>query len=109
MNHSYHKSIEACLEAMNVCNLCYVSSLKEYDLALLRDFLRLTRECAEICSFAAQSLGRGTEFAAEICELCAKACEACARECGKHNHEHCQACAEACLRCAEACRIMSGA
>ncbi|WP_308721995.1 four-helix bundle copper-binding protein [Paenibacillus polysaccharolyticus] len=103
----YQQCIDACLECMNACNVCYISSLKEYDLAKLRDCIRMNRECADICAFAAQAMTRGSDFIGEICELCVKACEACAAECGKHAHDHCQACAEACRRCAEACRLMS--
>lgn len=44
----YQQCIDACLECMNACNVCYISSLKEYDLAMLRDCIRLDRECAEI-------------------------------------------------------------
>lgn len=102
----YKDCIEACLQCMNACNVCYVSSLKEYDLAMLRECIRLDRECADICDFAAQSMIRQSPFVHEICELCVKACEACAEECGKHEHQHCKECAEACRRCADACRQM---
>ena len=40
----YQQCIDACLECMNACNVCYISSLKEYDLAMLRDCIRLNRE-----------------------------------------------------------------
>ncbi|MCM3782871.1 four-helix bundle copper-binding protein [Neobacillus mesonae] len=95
--------IAACLEAMNACNKCYVSSLKEYDLALLTESIRLNREAAEICSFAASALSRGTDYKDEILSLVVKACKACAEECLRHEHIHCQSCVEACLRCAEVC------
>ncbi|MNH85917.1 hypothetical protein D3C87_208270 [compost metagenome] len=97
----YREYIEASLECMNACNYCYVSSLKEYELASLRDCIRIVRECADICMFTADALSRGTIFAKEILELCAKACEACAEECSKHEHDHCQKCAEACKRMIE--------
>ena len=102
----YKDCIEVCLDAMNACNVCYVSSLKEYDLAALRDCIKLTRECADICSFAAEAMTRLSPYASEICALCVKMCEECAEECGKHIHDHCQECAEVCRRCAEVCREM---
>ncbi|KAF9122595.1 hypothetical protein BGX30_001898, partial [Mortierella sp. GBA39] len=80
--------------------------LKEYEIAMLRECIRLDRECADICDLAAQSMLRHSPFVTQICELCITACEACAEECSKHEHDHCQACAEACRRCAEACRQM---
>ncbi|MFG1731490.1 four-helix bundle copper-binding protein [Paenibacillus sp. 843] len=102
----YNECIEACLQCMNACNVCYVSCLKEYELAKLRDCISLDRECADICAFAAQAMSRKSPYVKEICELCMKACLACAEECGKHDHEHCKQCAEACRKCAEACREM---
>ncbi|MEF2965111.1 four-helix bundle copper-binding protein [Paenibacillus sp. M1] len=109
IQEKYRETIEACLECMNACNYCYVSSLKEYELAMLRECIRFDRECADICAFTAEALSRNTPFAAEICELCAKACDACAEECEKHEHDHCKDCAAACRRCAEICRKMKGA
>ncbi|WP_301626353.1 four-helix bundle copper-binding protein [Paenibacillus apis] len=109
IQEKYRECIEACLACMNACNYCYVSSLKEYELAMLRECIRLDRECADICAFTAEALSRNTLFALEISALCAKACDACAEECEKHSHDHCHQCAEACRRCAEACRQMIGA
>lgn len=107
MNHeSYQECINECLKCMEACNHCYVSSLKEYELAMLRDCIRLDRECADICMFTAESLTRNTMFTKEVLELCAKACEACAAECEHHEHDHCIRCAEACRRCANICRQM---
>lgn len=100
MNEKNREYIEACLKCMNACNYCYVSSLKEYDLGMLKECIRLNRECADICTFTAEALSRDTAFGDEIRELCAKICDACAEECGKHEHEHCKKCAEVCRRCA---------
>ncbi|GAB6931406.1 four-helix bundle copper-binding protein [Paenibacillus sp. JCM 10914] len=100
----YKQTIEAALECMNACNVCYVSCLKEYELAMLRDCITLDRECADICSLAAQAMSRKSPYTKEIVELCIKVCLDCAEECGKHEHDHCKQCAEACRKCAEACR-----
>ncbi|MCL9660109.1 four-helix bundle copper-binding protein [Paenibacillus hunanensis] len=106
--HQYRPYIEACVEAMNACNLSYVSNLKQYDLEKLCDCIRVNRDCAEVCSFTIQALSQGNAFAAEIAGLCAKACEACIAECSKHEQTHCQDCVEACRRCAEMCRELEG-
>ena len=105
----YQECIDACLESMNACNYSYVSSLKEYDLATLRESMRLDRECADICSYAVQAMTRQSPFVAGILRLCAEICEACADESSKHIHTHCQECIDACRRCAEACRLISDA
>jgi hypothetical protein len=109
MNRLYQECIDACIKSMNACNYSYVSSLKEYDLASLRGSIRLSRECADICSFAVQAMTRHSPFVAEILRLCAEICEACAEESSKHVHIHCQGCIEACRNCAEACRLISDA
>jgi len=105
----YQECIEACIECMNACNYSYVSSLKEYDLELLRDVIRMDRECADICGFAVQAMTRQSPFVAEICRLCAEICEKCAEVCSSNLHSHCQNCIETCRKCAEACRQISNA
>mgnify|MGYP001301198385 CR=1 FL=1 len=100
----YKDCIEACLQCMNACNVCYVSSLKEYELAMLRECIRLDRECADICSYLEAAITRNSPFVSQLAKVCAEICEACAKECRKHDHDHCQKCAEACQKCAEACR-----
>lgn len=103
----YQDCIEACLKSMNACNYSYVSNLKEYDLASLRESIRLARECADICSYAIEAMTRQSPFVVGILRLCAEICEACAEESSKHVHTHCQECKDACLQCAEACRLIS--
>lgn len=105
----YQECIDACIECMNTCNYSYVSSLKEYDLASLRESIRLDRECADICSFAVQAMTRQSPFVAEILRLCAEICERCAEERSKHQHNLCQECIAACRNAALACRLISDA
>lgn len=107
LENEMQTKIAACIEAMNACNKCYVSSLKEYDLASLRESIKYNREAAEICSFAAAALSRGTVYEQEILALVVKACEQCANESEKFEHTHCQSSVEACRRCAEICSTMS--
>lgn len=105
-NLQYKDCIEACIHTMNACNICYVSCLKEYDIAELRDCITLTRECAEACSFAAEAMTRMSQYSSDIVSVLIRICEDCAEECEKHEHTHCQECAESCRRCAEICREM---
>lgn len=105
MAHEQHQQlIQTLHECMEACNHCYGACLREEDVSMMADCIRLDRECADICAFLEQALMRGTLFASDLAAVCAKICEACGNECQKHDHEHCQKCAEACFKCAEACK-----
>lgn len=101
MNQDLLKTLYSCIEA---CNHCYDACLKEDDVTMMAECIRLDRECADICALLVQAVTRNSPFVDEIKALCATVCEACGRECEKHQHEHCQRCADACFACAEACR-----
>ncbi|WP_340023978.1 four-helix bundle copper-binding protein [Paenibacillus sp. FSL K6-1096] len=105
----YQECIDACLKCMDACNYSYVSSLKEYNLADLRESIQLDRECADICSFAVQAMTRRSPFVAEILRLCAEICDRCADASSRHEHTHCQDCIDACRNAAMACRLVSEA
>ncbi|MFC3899721.1 four-helix bundle copper-binding protein [Aliicoccus persicus] len=105
MAHEQHQQlIQTLHECVGACNHCYDACLKEEDVNMMAECIRLDRECADICAFLEQALMRGTPFASDLAAVCAKICEACGNECQKHDHEHCQKCAEACFKCAEACK-----
>ncbi|MBS7528960.1 four-helix bundle copper-binding protein [Hazenella sp. IB182353] len=109
MSHDQYQSIILNLqECVQACNHCYDACLQEDDVKMMRQCIRLDRECADICALLAQALSRGTPFAGELASVCAKICEACGMECKKHQHVHCQRCAEACFKCAEACKQLTG-
>jgi hypothetical protein len=105
---TFDECIRSCEACAVTCEHCATSCLGEKDVAMMAACIRLDRDCADACRFAALLMSRGSPFAAEFCELCAKFCEACATECAKHQAEHCQACAKACRECAAACRHMAG-
>ncbi|WP_404802197.1 four-helix bundle copper-binding protein [Bacillus infantis] len=92
---------------MDACNMCFDACLKEEDVKMMARCIRLDRECADFCAFAAKAMQSDSPFAKQICAVCADICEACGEECKKHDHEHCQRCADACLKCAEICRSMA--
>ncbi|MGG6447421.1 four-helix bundle copper-binding protein, partial [Pseudobacillus badius] len=77
MNVMYEECVKACLECMETCNVCYDACLKEEDVKMMADCIRLDRECADICAFAAKSMQTNSPFAKQICQLCADICEAC--------------------------------
>ena len=108
-----HEAMRICIDACNDCALacehCASACLRETDVHTLARCIVLDLECAEICRTATIMMARGSERAAEFCQLCADVCEECAQECERHQHmEHCRRCAEACRRCAEECRRMAG-
>ncbi|RSL29562.1 four-helix bundle copper-binding protein [Salibacterium salarium] len=92
---------------MEACNHCYSACLQEKDVEMMAECIRLDRECADICGFAAQAMQRNSRFAKEICNVCAHVCQACGDECAKHEHDHCQRCAEICHHCANVCQDMA--
>ncbi|WP_408006372.1 four-helix bundle copper-binding protein [Pseudalkalibacillus sp. A8] len=105
MSHEKYQSLINTLhECMVACNHCYDACLREDDVKMMVDCIRLDRECADMCAFLEQALGRGTPFTTELVKACADICEACGNECKKHDHDHCQKCADACFKCADACR-----
>lgn len=103
----HQQLIQTLHECVAACNHCYDSCLKEEDVNMMVECIRLDRECADMCAFLEQALMRDTPFAYDLASVCAKICETCGNECKKHNHEHCQRCAEACFKCAEACKAVA--
>lgn len=102
---SYQSFINILNECKNTSNHCFDACLKERDLnKKMAECIRLDRECADICSYLEQAIGRGSRYVKEIANLCATICQECADECKQHQHDHCQKCAEVCLKCAEECR-----
>ena len=105
MAHEHFQScITACNDCAVACDHCAAACLSEQEVAKMAHCIRLDMDCAQMCRVAAAYLSRGSEFAADLCDLCADLCEACAQECAKHPMRHCQDCAKACRRCAEECR-----
>ena len=99
--------IDACMACAQACEHCANACLKEKDVAMMAECIRLDRDCADICWTSAAWMSRDSQFAGQLCRVCADVCQACGAECGKHKHDHCQKCAAACRDCAEACRKMA--
>lgn len=98
-----HSLIQALLDCALACEHCASSCLKEEDINMMIDCIKLDRDCADICTQAARLLQRDSVIAHQYLLLCEEICRLCAEECGKHDHEHCRQCAVACEECAEAC------
>ncbi|HEU5140811.1 MAG TPA: four-helix bundle copper-binding protein [Bacillales bacterium] len=104
MDESFKECMKACWACVEACNHCYDACLKEENLSDMVDCIRLTQECAAVCSYAAEAISRHSLFTEEIGALCAVVCESCGNECKKHKAAHCKTCAAKCLDCAEKCR-----
>ncbi|KKK33387.1 ferredoxin [Salinicoccus sediminis] len=105
MSHEQNRNlIQTLHECAEACNHCYDACLKEENVKMMAECIRLDRECADICSYLEHALTRNTPFGSELAAVCAEICEACGNECRKHDHEHCQKCADACFKCANACK-----
>ncbi|MGM0827462.1 MAG: four-helix bundle copper-binding protein [Bacillota bacterium] len=104
---NYVKAIQTLNECMEACNHCFDACLKEVNVGMMVDCIRMDRECADMCGFLELALLRGTPFVAELAPACATICEACGNECKKHDYVHCQKCADACFKCANECKKLA--
>ena len=107
MLDEYKKCIEACYLCATACDNCAASCLDEENLEMMREWIKLDMQCANICRLAAQFMTLNSGSAQDLCRLCADVCQKCGDECGKHEHDHCQDCSSACHHCAEQCRKMA--
>ena len=93
----------ALLSCAMACENCASACLREPDVAMMAECIRLDRDCADVCVLTARWLARESDSARELLQMCAKVCKACAAECAQHKAAHCQECAQACTHCAEEC------
>jgi len=101
--------IETLYKCVVACNHCAASCLKEEDVKMMADCIRLDLDCAEICQVTANLLSRGSEHGSHLLKECGEICGLCATEGEKHSGkmEHCKECAEACRACETACMSFS--
>jgi len=67
--------------------------------------LRLMLDCAALCAFTADALGRKSQFHNRFAALCAEVCETCEKDCEALGEM--EDCVRACRTCAECCRQVS--
>ncbi|MEO5675346.1 MAG: four-helix bundle copper-binding protein [Chitinophagales bacterium] len=91
-------------QCATACERCFDSCLRENDISMFAECIRLDKECAQVCRLAASLIASGSAYAAEVVDICSDICAGCAGECEKHDHEHCRICAVACRQCEEACQ-----
>lgn len=103
-HEQYQTAVSTLHDCMAACNHCFDGCLREENVGMMVECIRLDRECADICGYLEQAIMRGTPFITQLAQACAAICEACGEECQKHEMEHCKKCAEACFRCADVCK-----
>ena len=64
--------------------------------------LRLMLDCAGLCAFTADALGRKSQFHTRFAALCAEVCETCEKDCETLGDM--EDCVQACRTCAARCR-----
>lgn len=90
-------------ECIVTCNYCFNACLDEDDVKMMKNCIRLNKECVQICEATLSSLYKQNKFAKDLIALCKKVCNMCADECSKHHYDHCKRCSQACTDCASAC------
>ena len=59
-------------------------------------------DCAALCAFTADALGRKSQFHNRFAALCAQVCETCEKDC--EALQDMEECVRACRNCASRCR-----
>src|SRR5256886_16948379 len=67
--------------------------------------LRLMLDCAALCAFTADALGRKSQFHNRFAALCAEVCETCAKDCEALGDM--EDCVQACRECARLCTAIA--
>ena len=109
------RCVDDCFDCAATCTSCADASLGEPDVQGLIRSIRLSLDCADLCTAVGQIVTRQTEIDLGVVraavEACAAVCRACGDECERHavHHEHCRICAAVCRRCEQSCRDLVAA
>lgn len=104
------RCIEECYASAKACAACADACLDEGAVRQLRQCIRLSLFCANVCTATAQAASGGrhssVELVVRMLDACAAACRLCGEECERYagRYEHCRQCAAVCRRCEQACR-----
>lgn len=76
MAHQQHAELLKVLhECMTECNHCFDACLKEDDVKMMAECIRLDRECADMCGYLEQAISRNSPFVKQLAQVCAEICE----------------------------------
>ena len=95
--------LDSLMRCATECWSCASACLGEPHVQSMTDLIRNDLDCADICTFTARLVARGSPYAEELLHHCATICKACETTCRAHADEHCQRCADVCQQCFETC------
>ncbi len=101
--------VEDCFDTAQTCIACADACLGEEMVRDLVQCIRLSLDCADLCSaaghIATRRSGSNPTVIAAVLRACAEACARCAEACQLHasRMEHCRICAARCGQCEDAC------
>jgi hypothetical protein len=109
MHHLSRQTLEA-IAALEHCHRTCSSMAMTHCLELGGEHarpqhLRLMLDCAGMCAFTAEALGRKSQFHNRFASLCAEVCETCEKDCAALGEM--EDCVQACRSCAAKCREIS--
>lgn len=112
MEENLKSCLDACLKCAYQCNQCYKTCLENNRAQYAQECISSCRDCADICSFTASLIQRGSVYANELIAVCEKACKQCAEICNKSCSSEagcstkCHFCVTTCKECADACETI---
>lgn len=101
--------IQACFNCAQSCISCSDGCMSERDIEDLKPVIRLTNDCADICSATGKVLSRLNDPDYDLLRTQVQACITAARNtgalCTEHgrHHEHCRINAMSCRECETSC------
>ncbi len=110
VNEALTRCLEECYNCAQHCTACADACIGEETDGALKQCIRLTMDCADLClttaTLANRRSGSNEAILKEMLKLCESACRLCAEECEKHaeRHQHCLICSQCRRTCEEACR-----
>ena len=101
--------IDAAYACAQACTSCADASLAESGVHALRQCIRLSLDCGDVClamaSLASRHTGANEAVMRKMLDVCMTACRLCEDECRRHaGREYCRICADSCQQCCIACQ-----
>jgi hypothetical protein len=111
MNNAFSRQTQEAIAALHNCHITCLSMATVHCLEMGGEHarpqhLRLMLDCAAICAFTADALGRKSQFHVPFALLCAQVCQTCADDCTRLQDM--DGCVTACRHCVAACQALAG-
>jgi hypothetical protein len=106
LSRQAQEAIEALQRCHAVCHsMAMLHCLEAADEHARPQHIRLMLDCAAVCQFTADAIGRKSQFHNRFAALCAEVCLTCAQDC--ENIGGMEDSAEVCRRCAGLCEALA--